>query len=962
MKIFTSILLACFFLSPAFAEKKFSHQSLLSLTKQVKAKRERLEKKLKASAQLVRFFSSPEVVRQGDSITIYAQNETGFLDQEIMMQGQLDNAPVVLEKPAEELWIFDGGSFSEIRSHEFKSILTMQNKEEASLIKAGIQQLEDEITVINDEIANETDPERIAELEAIRDEKIAVKAELTQALVDLVKPLGEQIYEFFVHQAPANRPGFPKIAAVSPNVGEIGGGTVVTITGENFGSSPVLKVGGVAITPSASSETSITATMPAWATEGPKTVEVRSIMGEAVKNAIRTNGFFVTASDIGGPDPGPQAPIAVVSPPSTIGVGLITTVSALGSSDPDGQPLSYEWRFVAKPQGSSFPIGGLPQSTNASFSFTPDVPGLFLLEARVIETTAPFMQSSAMAIVEAIAPANRQPIVVGGNISVMATLTQTLQVQASDADSWQTLGFYISQQGTLGTATISSSGLVTYVAGATAGSDSVEVLVVDSGVPQSSQRVTIPVTVSTNTNQSPVIGALSRQITTQGLPISASFSTDGISDPDGTIAKLEWNFGDGTVEEIPVSGFGDVVHNYIAAGNYTVVLKATDNLGAFTTRSQSFSIANTDVPTAKFSMSAISGAVPLTINFDASSSSDAGGITSYRWRYGDGSPEENGGGFVTRSHTFNSAGIFKLRFRTRDANSAQGQSEVFVYAGVTPPAVGTAPVASYTIAPNRSNILGTTFNFDGGRSFDPNPSGSLSAYEWNFGDFGTCPNPNGGCSATGLTSGYVYPAATNYFSSLRVTNATGAVSEKQYLEVFAVNAGFAPKPIVKIGPTVGVAPFSVTASAAGSYDYDGTISSQTWTPGDGSPNVSGPAFSHTYTTDGVYFLKLESVDNDNNAPTQATMITVNSSYQALAKSLAAKVKALSDEDAAEREQKRNLLAGACASGAGDACYDLGKMYQEDGDEFTAAKLFEKACGLGFAAACAMGELVRGARW
>lgn len=86
-------------------------------------------------------------------------------------------------------------------------------------------------------------------------------------------------------------------------------------------------------------------------------------------------------------------------------------------------------------------------------------------------------------------------------------------------------------------------------------------------------------------------------------------------------------------------------------------------------------------------------------------------------------------------------------------------------------------------------------------------------------------------------------------------------------------------------------------------------------------------------------------DNDGNVHATYRPVTVTSSYQEFNAS-----KRLTEEDPA-REEQRNFLSGACATGSSEACYFLGKMYEEDGDALTADKLFEKSCSMGYQTAC-----------
>lgn len=61
------------------------------------------------------------------------------------------------------------------------------------------------------------------------------------------------------------------------------------------------------------------------------------------------------------------------------------------------------------------------------------------------------------------------------------------------------------------------------------------------------------------------------------LPLRLSFSGAGSSDPDGTIARFDWSFGDGTTALN--GGPTPPVHKYAKAGTYPVSLTAVDNEG-----------------------------------------------------------------------------------------------------------------------------------------------------------------------------------------------------------------------------------------------------------------------------------------------------------------------------------------------------------------------------------------------
>ncbi len=76
-------------------------------------------------------------------------------------------------------------------------------------------------------------------------------------------------------------------------------------------------------------------------------------------------------------------------------------------------------------------------------------------------------------------------------------------------------------------------------------------------------------------------------------------------------------------------------------------------------------------PTARITASPSSGAVPLAVSFDGSTSSDpdAGDTLTYTWDFGDGSPAETTTG-PTTTHTYTTAGSFTSTLTVRDNHGA----------------------------------------------------------------------------------------------------------------------------------------------------------------------------------------------------------------------------------------------------------------------------------------------------
>ena len=94
-------------------------------------------------------------------------------------------------------------------------------------------------------------------------------------------------------------------------------------------------------------------------------------------------------------------------------------------------------------------------------------------------------------------------------------------------------------------------------------------------------------------------------------------------------------------------------------------------------------------PTASVTASPRSGAVPLTVSFDGSASSDpdAGDTLTYVWNFGDGSPTVTTA-TPTTSHTYTAAGTFTATLTVRDQRGAASPAaSVRIDPGNTPPQV-----------------------------------------------------------------------------------------------------------------------------------------------------------------------------------------------------------------------------------------------------------------------------------
>jgi hypothetical protein len=215
-----------------------------------------------------------------------------------------------------------------------------------------------------------------------------------------------------------------------------------------------------------------------------------------------------------------------------------------------------------------------------------------------------------------------------------------------------------------------------------------------------------------------------------------------------------------------------------------------------------------------------------------------------------------------------------------------------------------------------------------------------------------CPD---GCTGSGSSVTHTYTEAEAYYPGLEVEGALGAVGSMGK-QVVAVNTGHAPRAVPGWDYLEAVAPYNLSLNGAYSYDYDGTISSYLWTMNDtncqdGCP-ITTPTGSHLFSEPGNYYVNLDVVDNDGNHHQQGYTLVLYPSKAAKAKverAVKAKQKTLGKDH--ERDQEKNRLAALCFRGRASACYQAGKMYEEDGNSFAASKFYERACTLGYEAAC-----------
>lgn len=252
---------------------------------------------------------------------------------------------------------------------------------------------------------------------------------------------------------------------------------------------------------------------------------------------------------------GLQPPVANAGGPYTGSIGVPVAFTGTGSRDPDGSIVSYAWNFGDGGSGS----GPTPTHTYATA-------GAFTVTLTVTDNDN--LTGTATATATITDGSGMQPPVANPGGPYAGTTGRTISFNGTASrDPDGTIVSYDWSFGDGGTA----SGAQPLHAYAASGTYTVTLRVTDDTGRSHSASTTA--TVTAPVNQAPTANAGGPYSGAPGAAVS--FNGSGSSDPDGSIASWDWNFGDGT------TGSGATpTHTYAATGDYTVVLVVTDNSGA----------------------------------------------------------------------------------------------------------------------------------------------------------------------------------------------------------------------------------------------------------------------------------------------------------------------------------------------------------------------------------------------
>jgi len=358
-------------------------------------------------------------------------------------------------------------------------------------------------------------------------------------------------------------------------------------------------------------------------------------------------------------------------------------------------------------------------------------------------------------------------------------------------------------------------------------------------------------------------------------PLAVTFDLSSSSDSRGEIVSFTLDFGDGTA---PASGTGadlatPIVHTYSSEGVFTAELVVENELSYRDTDRVTIVVITPGAgglnppPTASFTYSPVSPLTFESITFNASGSTDPGGllqpetIVEYSWDFDDGEFATG----IMATHQYSDNGEFNVTLTVIDDGGAVRSTSQTVAVRNRP------PVAKISSCVVRVSLPPVTVNCSSAGSYDED--GMIVSYQWDFdvADGLDWTHPD----AEGPEASHAYTDAGYYTITLRVVDDDG----DEGLGTAEIRiSGTPPVAVIKTTPEPpeGPAPLTVDFDGSDSYDPDGgPIVSWEWdfdsadglwwdsspTPPPGAGAI-GATTSHTFSSAGEYKVCLRVQDDE----------------------------------------------------------------------------------------------------
>ncbi len=606
------------------------------------------------------------------------------------------------------------------------------------------------------------------------------------------------------------------------------------------------------------------------------------IVNDGVNDSVADT---VTITITGVNDP----PIADAGPDqNNIAEGDSVTLDGSGSSDPEGEDLTYAWTQVGTPTVS------LSGENTATPTFT--APANLLTDASLafsLIVNDGVNNSVPDTVTITITGVNNPPIAdAGADQSVAEGATVTLNGSGSSDSEGEDLTYAWTQVGTP-TVTLTDADTIapTFTAPADLLTDASLAfsLIVNDGV-SDSQAATVTITITAGTNDRPTaVATATPNPATEGVMVTLDGS--GSSDPEGANLTYAWTQTSGTPTVI-LNGADTIAPTFTAPENLltnaVLVFSLTVNDGVSDSQAATVTITITagtnDRPTAVATATPNPATEGVMVTLDGSGSSDPEGANlTYAWTQTSGTPTVILNGADTIAPTFtapenllaNAILVFSLIVNDGVNNSDPATVTITTTAGQNDPPTANAG-ADQTVAEGASVTL------DGSASSDP--ENANLTYAW------TQPSGTPTVTLTGeTTAAPTFTAPENLLTnSVLVFSLTvnDGVSDSQAATVtITITAGTNDRPtaVATAMPNPATEGVMVTLDGSASIDPENANLTYAWTQPSGTPTVTlndASAESPTFTapanllTNVVLVFSLTVNDGVNNSVPATVTITI----------------------------------------------------------------------------------------